>query len=121
MAHSWAHLHVGAETLGVLRGHAGDSGCEQLVHTRAKLDRGAVRADADRAAGLDAEPRRVLGRELDFRSGALELELGHAFHGRYVTSRRPLPVRSRFARAGACGTSTSEARSGSAARSPIPV
>ena len=72
-----ADLDVRAEALGVLGGHAGDSGDELLVHARAKLDRGAVRADAAPGAPGSTPSLRASSAESSISgAGPLELELG---------------------------------------------
>ena len=62
---------------------------EELVHARVKLDRVAAGPDAHGVAWLEAEPRCVLGRELDFRGGPLELKLRNALDG-WAREERPV-------------------------------
>jgi hypothetical protein len=66
----------------VLDGDPGDALDEVLVHARAELDGGSVRADVDGGAGPGPDLRGVCGRQLDLGARALKLELGNAFDGR---------------------------------------
>ena len=66
----------------MVRRDAGDAPDELPVHACAELDGGAVRADLNGRAGIDAELARVSRRELDHSPGPLELQLGHPLHGR---------------------------------------